>query len=79
MIHGGGETCDLPIREFFVDLPSCHNGRNEASQECRAVEEHVEGVRDEPQAIGPHAIEQLHKRKGQVQEKKEEEVACSLL
>ena len=35
----------------------------------------MEGVRDEPQAVGPHAVEQLDKRKGEVDEQEEEEVA----
>ena len=61
----------LPIGELLIGLPTSHNSRYEASQESRAVKEHVEGVRDEPQAVSPHAIEQLHKGKGEVQEKEE--------
>ena len=75
---GGVQTC-IPKRKLLVGLPLGHNGSHESSQESRAVKEHVEGVRDEPQAVGPHAVEQLHKGKGEVQEKEEEQVTRALL
>lgn len=34
----------------------------------------MEGVGDEAKAVGPHPVEQLHKRKGEVETEKEEEI-----
>jgi len=34
----------------------------------------VEGIGDEAKTVGPHAVEQLHKGKGEVEEEEEEQV-----
>ena len=37
----------------------------------------MERVRDESEAVGPHSPEQLHKRKRQVEDKEEEQIASA--
>lgn len=69
----------LPKRELLVSLPASHDGSYQSSQQSSTVKEHVEGIRYEPQAVGPHAIEQLHKGKGEIEEEEEEEVPSGLL
>ena len=39
----------------------------------------MEGVGDEPKAVGPHTPQQLNKGKGEVKQEEEEEVASPLL
>ena len=39
----------------------------------------MEGVGDEPQAVGPHTPQQLNKGKGEIEQEEEEEIASSLL
>ena len=68
-----------PVGELLVGGPSRHDGSNETSQESGTVKEHVEGVRYEPEAVGPHPPQQLHKGKGEVQDEEEEKVASCLL
>ena len=69
----------IPIREARIGLPACNHSCYESSQESRAVKEHMKGVRDEAETVSPHAIEQLHKSKGKIQEKEEKQIPGSLL
>ena len=39
---------------------------NKTSEQTSAVEEHVEAVRDEPEGVGPDAIEELHEGKRKI-------------
>ena len=54
----------LPVGEDPGGLPAGHESSEEAEHERGAVEQHVEAVGDQTQAVGPDAVEQLHKRKG---------------
>lgn len=54
----------LPVGEDPGGLPAGHEGSEQAQHQSRAVEQHVETVRDQPQAVGPHAVEQLHEGEG---------------
>lgn len=54
----------LPVGEDPGGLPAGHEGGEQAQNQSGAVEQHVEAVRDQAQAVGPNAVEQLHEREG---------------
>ena len=45
-------------------LPARHERCMQTHQQRRGVKQHVEAVGDEPQAVGPRPVRQLHKREG---------------
>lgn len=66
----------LPIRELLICGPLCHERSDQTGQESSAVKEHVEGVGNETETVGPHTIEKLDEGKGEIQTEKEKEVTC---
>ena len=54
---------DLPVRKGTCRLPSTHDGGVETDDQRRAVEQHVETIGDETEAVSPRSVQQLHKRK----------------
>lgn len=50
----------LPVGEDPGGFPAGHESSEQAEDQSRAVEQHVEAVGDEAQAVGPDAIKQLH-------------------
>lgn len=50
----------LPIGEDPGSFPTGHEGSEQAQDQSRAVEQHVEPVWDQSQAVGPNTIKQLH-------------------
>lgn len=53
-----------PIRVYPCRFPSGHEGSEESEYQSWAVKQHVEAIRDQTKAVGPHSIEQLHKCEG---------------
>lgn len=53
-----------PVGEDPSGFPASHEGGEQTQDQSGAVEQHVEAVRDEPQAVGPDAIKQLHEGEG---------------
>lgn len=49
-----------PVGEDLGGLPAGHEGGEQPQHQCRAVKQHVEAVGDQAQAVGPHAVKQLH-------------------
>lgn len=54
----------LPIGIYPCCFPSGHEGGKQPQNQSRAVKQHVKAIRDQPQTVGPHTIEELHKREG---------------
>ena len=50
----------LPERECLGSFPAAHEGGAQAEHQRCAVEQHVEPVRDQPQTVGPDAVQQFH-------------------
>ncbi len=57
-------STSLPIRIYPGCFPSGHEGRKQSQNQSGAIKQHVEAIRDQPQTVGPHTIEELHKCEG---------------
>lgn len=69
--------CFIPEGEQSVRFPTAHDRGVQAHDQRRRVEKHVKAVRNEAQAVGPHAVEQLDAREEEVEEEKVEDPSRS--
>lgn len=69
----------IPIGKALVLWPAGDYRADKADQKRRAIEQHVEGIANESQTIGPQSIKQLHGRERQVEAEEEENVARILV
>jgi len=65
----------VAVREGAVRRPARHDGGKEAHADGGAVEEHVDRVGDQTQAVRPHAPEQLHAHEDEVEAEELEDLA----
>ena len=76
-VHESGQDfCPhITVRISVIRSPFSDDRRCQASQEARAVEKHVEGVRNQAQGIGSDPIKQFHEGETQIKDQKTQQVS----